>query len=61
MEVVGAARRLPGGAGLRLEEDSGDDLESMAEKELMKAAKMIEDAAKRYILFIAFFSNLTLC
>ena len=49
MEVVGAARRLPGGAGLRLEEDTGDDLEAMAERELMKAAKMIEDAAKRLL------------
>jgi hypothetical protein len=49
LEVVGAARRLPGGAGLRLEEDSGDDLESLAEKELMKAAKMIEEAAKTYV------------
>jgi len=49
MEVVGAARRLPGGAGLRLEEDTGDDLEAIAEKELMKAAKMIEDAAKRLL------------
>lgn len=49
LEVVGAARRLPGGAGLRLEEDSGDDLENLAERELMKAAKMIEDAAKRLL------------
>eukprot|EP00005_Dracoamoeba_jomungandri_P004888 CAMPEP_0174252644 /NCGR_PEP_ID=MMETSP0439-20130205/2023_1 /TAXON_ID=0 /ORGANISM="Stereomyxa ramosa, Strain Chinc5" /LENGTH=2477 /DNA_ID=CAMNT_0015333213 /DNA_START=52 /DNA_END=7482 /DNA_ORIENTATION=+ len=49
MEVVGAARRLPGGAGLRLEEGSGDDLESVAERELMKAAKMIEEAAKRLL------------
>jgi len=49
LEVVGAARRLPGGAGLRLEEDTGDDLDSIAERELMKAAKMIEDAAKRLL------------
>eukprot|EP01087_Luapelamoeba_hula_P023545 TRINITY_DN867_c0_g1_i1.p1 TRINITY_DN867_c0_g1~~TRINITY_DN867_c0_g1_i1.p1 ORF type:complete len:2538 (-),score=652.11 TRINITY_DN867_c0_g1_i1:59-7672(-) len=49
MEIVTAARKLPGGAGLRLEEDTGDDLDSMAERELMKAAKMIEEAAKRLL------------
>jgi talin len=53
LEVVAATRRLPGGAGLRLEEAAGEDLEALAEKELMKAAKMIEEAAKTCVkLFI---------
>jgi len=49
LEVVGVARRLPGGSNLRLDEDTGDDLELLAERELMKAAKMIEEAANRLL------------
>mmetsp|Transcript_37605 Transcript_37605/g.94552 ORF Transcript_37605/g.94552 Transcript_37605/m.94552 type:complete len:1379 (+) Transcript_37605:84-4220(+) len=44
--VVVAARALPGGENLELEEN---DLSQMAEKELLLAAQMIEEAAKRLL------------
>eukprot|EP01097_Dermamoeba_algensis_P005492 TRINITY_DN3499_c0_g1_i1.p1 TRINITY_DN3499_c0_g1~~TRINITY_DN3499_c0_g1_i1.p1 ORF type:complete len:1075 (-),score=374.91 TRINITY_DN3499_c0_g1_i1:262-3147(-) len=45
-EVVGVAREMPGGAKLQLVEDFGEDLDEVAEKELVSAARVIENAAK---------------
>jgi talin len=44
-EVVSSANRLPGGEGLTLEEDTGDDIEEAAERELRACAEAIEKAA----------------
>jgi talin len=44
--VVEAARQLPGAEHLRLEEE-GDDLEDLAEQELLKAAEEIRRATQR--------------
>ncbi|KAL6044026.1 Cytoskeleton assembly control protein [Balamuthia mandrillaris] len=46
LEVVAAANLLPGGQGLTLEEDTGEDLEELAEKELRACAQVIENSAK---------------
>jgi len=45
-EVVSAANQLPGGEGLTLEEESGTDLDELAESELRACAQAIENAAK---------------
>jgi talin len=45
-QVVEAARQLPGAEHLRLEEE-GDDLEDLAEQELLKAADEIRRATER--------------
>ena len=45
-EVVAAANKLPGGEGLTLEEETGQDLDDLAEKELRACALVIENAAK---------------
>eukprot|EP01090_Pellita_catalonica_P014025 TRINITY_DN3475_c0_g2_i1.p1 TRINITY_DN3475_c0_g2~~TRINITY_DN3475_c0_g2_i1.p1 ORF type:complete len:1086 (+),score=325.41 TRINITY_DN3475_c0_g2_i1:91-3348(+) len=48
-EVVSCANLLPGGEGLTLEEDTGEDLDVLAEKELQACAKVIENAARMLI------------
>ncbi len=45
-EVVTAANLLPGGEGLTLEEDTAEDLDQLAEKELSACAQVIENAAR---------------
>jgi len=45
-EVVSAANQLPGGEGLTLEEETGQDLDDLAEKELRACAQVIENAAR---------------
>jgi len=49
MEVVKALRQVPGGEGITGLHDSGPDFDAIAEQELRKAAKMIEDAANRLL------------
>ncbi len=43
-DLIASARLLPGGAGLKLE-DTGEEIEHAASKELGTAAKLIEEAA----------------
>jgi len=45
-DLVAAANQLPGGQGLTLEEETGEDLDDLAEKELRACAQVIENAAK---------------
>jgi len=45
-DLISVARQLPGGHSLKLEEDSGEDLEEVANKELMSAVSAIEEATK---------------
>jgi len=45
-DVVAAARELPGGAKLQLVEDQGEDVDELAEKQLLETSKVIESAAK---------------
>lgn len=45
-EVVLVSNQLPGGEGLSLQEDTGEDLDELAEKELAACALLIENAAK---------------
>lgn len=44
--IVAVLNKIPGGEGLKFEEDTAEDLESVAEKELLAAARAIEAAAK---------------
>lgn len=44
--LIRAVNQLPGGEGLKFAEDTAEDLESVAEKELLAAARAIENAAK---------------
>lgn len=43
-ELIESARKLPGGGGLKFEEDTGEDLESLASDELNSAVRSIEEA-----------------
>jgi len=43
-ELIESARKLPGASGLKLEEDIGEDLETVASDELTAAVKAIEEA-----------------
>jgi len=49
MEIVKALRQVPGGESITGLHDSGPDFDAIAEQELRKAAKMIEDAANRLL------------
>jgi talin len=50
LALVGFMRQVPGGANVRLEESTASgDLEEQCERELLKAANMIEEAARRLL------------
>jgi len=49
MEIVKALRQVPGGESITSLHETGPDYDAIAEQELRKAAKMIEDAANRLL------------